>query len=55
MEVWKWSMSRPGVATRKSHALLFMRLRSLLMFVPPNTTCALKLWNVSNDLASSWI
>ena len=53
--VWKWSMSRPGVATRKSHAWLFILLRSELMFVPPNTTCAFRLWNVNSDLASSWI
>ena len=48
-------MSRPGVATRKSHAWLFILLRSELMFVPPNTTCAFRLWNVNSDLASSWI
>ena len=51
----KWSMSLPGVATRKSQRCELMRLRSDLMLVPPNTTCDWRLWNLSTLIASSLI
>mmetsp|Transcript_12513 Transcript_12513/g.50268 ORF Transcript_12513/g.50268 Transcript_12513/m.50268 type:complete len:217 (+) Transcript_12513:579-1229(+) len=54
-DVSKWSMRRPGVATRKSHRCEFILPRSDLMFVPPNTTCDLSAWNLSSLSDSSWI
>mmetsp|Transcript_2862 Transcript_2862/g.11708 ORF Transcript_2862/g.11708 Transcript_2862/m.11708 type:complete len:269 (-) Transcript_2862:278-1084(-) len=52
----RWSMSRPGVATRMSGFSDLRRETSVRMLVPPNTTCALmSLLNVSSCLHSSWI
>mmetsp|Transcript_7803 Transcript_7803/g.12174 ORF Transcript_7803/g.12174 Transcript_7803/m.12174 type:complete len:222 (-) Transcript_7803:251-916(-) len=51
----RWSSSRPGVATRMSGVRRLKLDTSLVIFVPPNTTCNPRSWNFSSCLASSAI